>query len=644
MRRLPADVTRATRLIGVLVVLHAHVAGCDDPKCVDEDFDGYGQRCAMGPDCDDHNQGRNVDCEAVPPPDCEATPTATGCPCSFGAVVDCYAGADGTMDVGACRGGTSMCVSGFFGVCRDQVVPVADVCNDVDDDCDARTDERVRSPCGGCNDACTGATWGVGEHPFVPNDALVLTDAPALELARVPLTSDALWIANSGEDTVSRIDVDAEAEVARHTSGGDDPSRVAVDYRGDVLVTNRAFDGQSTVTKIAADLARCVDRDDSGTIRTSTSPLDVPALGEDECVLWSVDVGAPLAIARAVAVDGSIDPLGDDGGDVWVGLHRTREIVRLDGRDGSEIDRVSLAVEPFHAVFDPRGVLWVLSLDGYLVSIDRRGSTPVYETRAIPYACYQLYGMAIDARGDIVLTGYACNQVIHYSPRTRTFRVTETPANARSATFLGARAWVSHTDGHVSELRTSPLGVTRAVDLHALGFAPLDTIGVAIDGADMLWAVSAIGGGDGRGLATRVDPDSGEVVAQVPVGLAAHVQGDLTGRARTGAFVPEGSTTQVFAGCTDLLTEWRAIHVDADYGAVGTVRVEARWGADAAEREAAPFVLLGTLPDDAAPLPLEVSDGGELELRLTLATSARDGTPSVRAVGVEYRCTGFVPE
>ena len=64
----------------------------------------------------------------------------------------------------------------------------------------------------------------------------------------------------------------------------------------------------------------------------------------------------------------------------------------------------------------------------------------------------------------------------------------------------------------------------------------------------------------------------------------------------------------------------------------------------ASARADAPFVSLGTLPDEDAPFVLPFADGGELELRLVLTTSARDGTPRVSYVGVEYSCSGIIIE
>ena len=48
------------------------------------------------------------------------------------------------------------------------------------------------------------------------------------------------------------------------------PSRTAVDFNGDVWVANRAFGGQSSVTKIANEVARCVERNGRPAVQTSS--------------------------------------------------------------------------------------------------------------------------------------------------------------------------------------------------------------------------------------------------------------------------------------------------------------------------------------------------------------------------------------
>jgi hypothetical protein len=72
-----------------------------------------------------------------------------GCGCTLGATRPC-----GT-DEGACVAGNQLCDSaGSWGACTGAVGPAAELCNLVDDDCDAATDE-------GC-DCVTGATRGCG--------------------------------------------------------------------------------------------------------------------------------------------------------------------------------------------------------------------------------------------------------------------------------------------------------------------------------------------------------------------------------------------------------------------------------------------------------------------------------------------------
>ena len=53
----------------------------------------------------------------------------------------CYEGTAGTEGVGVCRGGTRTCVDGEFGNCEGQVIPTAELCDALDNDCDERTDE-----------------------------------------------------------------------------------------------------------------------------------------------------------------------------------------------------------------------------------------------------------------------------------------------------------------------------------------------------------------------------------------------------------------------------------------------------------------------------------------------------------------------
>lgn len=612
--------------------------GGGSPPCIDRDFDGFGEGCPQ-PDCDDTNPLRNLRCDLVPPPDCAANPALPGCPCLPG-VAECYPADPATLADGQCRAGRALCVNGYWNVCEGAVTPTFEVCDGADQDCDGQIDEGVLSPCGGCTPGCVGGVWGEGPAPFEPSDGTDVTLDGWLTLAREERRAASVWLANSGDSTASKIDAGEAVEVARYFTGGSEPSRVAVDWRDDAWVLNREFDGVSTLTKIAGAPERCVDRDDSGTIETSTG--SAPLAG-DECVLFTRPVGLVGGVGRALAIDGNIGPDGGAGGDPWVGLHDQQAIVHLDGATGEVLESVDTpGFSPYAAVFDPWGTLWMISRDGRLLSLDRFERPLRPEIREVPLACFLLYGLDADDSGNLVLTGFSCDQVTLYEPRVDRWTTVSTPASVRGAVVVdddGPVAWVAHTDGRASRLSLRPLALLETLDLANADATPRQTIGVGADVLGHFWAVSSQGGAGGQGVATRVDRATGLVDAQVTVGLAPHTQGDLTGFKRGGGFVPEGSARHVFEGCADGGTAWVRLHVAARLSG-GRLTIEARRADAVDDLPSASFVTLGTLPDDAGPYPLAFEPGGVVEVRLTLTAAGRDGAPVVERVGLEWSCPG----
>lgn len=635
---------RARAVVAIAVATWS--LSCDGaPRCVDEDLDGLGAGCEAGPDCDDENAARGEDCEAVPPPDCDVDPTATGCPCLLGSATDCYPGSEGTAGVGLCTPGRARCVAGHWGICAGSQAPQRERCDGVDQDCDGLADEGVRSPCGGCDASCTGELWG---EPFTEaGEGLALTGLGELTLAREESASATVWAANSEEGTLSRIDAAGAVETARYRTAdpagvAPEPSRVAVDWNGDAWVANRAFDGVSSVVRIAGDLARCVDRDDDGELDTSSGPDDVRAWGEDECVLASIEVGEAGEVARALAIDGDRGLDGASGGDAWVGLHDGEAFVEVDGLRGVVLRRVETpGFSPYAASFDAWGTLWALDRDGLLARIDPRAEPPEVELLVAPLSCWLLYGLAIDREGRVAVTGFSCDTVSVYDPRIGRWSTVRTERSTRGVGFDGDALWVAHTGGSVSRLSVDPLRVMATRTLEGDGIAPIESIGVGADGIGGVWVVSGRGGPEGVGVATRVDATEGRVTAQVPIGRSPHTQGDLTGVDLFGEPVPEASVQRVFAGCgAGVATRWRSVHVGGDVGTHGRIAVAVRHADDAAGLAEAAWIELGAVPDDAQPFALELPEGGAIEVRITLSVSASLGAPRLSRVGVEWGCPG----
>ena len=110
-----------------------------------------------------------------------------------------------------------------------------------------------------------------------------------------------------------------------------------MDNVGDAYVVSAGYGMQGTVTKIASDLSRCVDRNGNGRIDTSlddtpkdyTMPGVQGAIG-DECVLWTSAVGASGKLLRSIVVG-----VGDrDNPEAIHGLGRRIKVVSFKSQDG----------------------------------------------------------------------------------------------------------------------------------------------------------------------------------------------------------------------------------------------------------------------------------------------------------------------
>ena len=75
--------------------------------------------------------GFDNDCDGTVDEDVDGEPLAR----------DCYDGPAGSEGVGSCEGGAETCRFGDYGGCVGQVIPVTEVCDEADNDCDGETDE-----------------------------------------------------------------------------------------------------------------------------------------------------------------------------------------------------------------------------------------------------------------------------------------------------------------------------------------------------------------------------------------------------------------------------------------------------------------------------------------------------------------------
>ena len=582
--------------------------------CVDRDNDGFGAGCPRGPDCDDSMR------------------TQTG----------------------------------------------TEICDRNDNDCDGEVDEDVMSACGDCDPLCTSAGIGIGTGTgFMPDgstrdtaDGVGLDPDGALVLDGRAVNTHVIWVANTEEGTVSKLDTDTFVELARYITGadggGNDPSRTTVNSLGDVYIANRS--GKS-VTKISVLGADCVDTNGDGVVNTSTGAADIKPWGTDECVLWNTRLPEADLIRSAAAQDIS-GPDGEVIPYVWIGSWNG-QVWKLDGTTGAEILQVEGPTNNYGFALDGVGNLWISGRDSpqSLGRIDTRrcvdvascsaaaceGEGPGFDDcvmQKIP-APGETYGITVDFAQRVWIAGYGGgDRIMRYDP----------------AAAAGAR-WQSVTPGFsMSGIAADGVGWVWAAG-HSSGVVRIDADdltyqivagtpgpyakGMAIDQTGKIWAINQNGAND----ATVITPGATIADATVALGISPgpsmrYTYSDMTGQQLRLATNPFGYYRHVFAGCADpnTTTEWRDLAWVADTPPGTIIRYRVRTAATRAGLEAAMWVIVANSPPDASPADVraELMRAGidplqflELEVRLESerTTGTAIITPRVSSMDVAHVCT-----
>ena len=627
--------------------------------------------------------------ECTDPTGSNANPCARSpvpyCPCVADKdTIDCFTGSDPTV-AASCHRGQSSCDddTGKYGACE------------------SRPDAQ-----------CTSV--GVGAGSFTPdgNNSDQITLGPDGELVLSPDVEKRefgfLWVANTGENTVSKLDIETGKEVARYASVRDSealglhpvpapgafngtaqqcgncPSRTAIDFAGDAFVANRAHSGdgpkQSSVTKFADDIARCVDRNGNGMIDTSTdvngdgiidknnaNAMQPEFLGEDdECILWTTPVGpadAPGGIARALAIDAG-SPDGPDG-NVWVGLYQEQQAILLGGTTGQPVlvggapvaiplDPGIEQMRPYGAATDGNGYVWFTGIyrDGpaeettYLTQINIATKTVVanYVVPDDKDGLSQSYGIAIDTKNRVWIAGFQANNLKVFDPASQNWFAAERndgDSTRGIAPDKDGYVWVALTGGKVARYKIDDIiamgNAAPAVDhdLKATGQVKQGTIGVGIDKNGACWSVS-MNAGDPNGIATRIQPDGTQ--AHFPVGSHPYTYSDFTGFGLATIVRPQGYYNLVVEGCAlDPQSTWEQLEWTEDEPPGTSVKLRVRVADTVAGLASAtwygPF---DTSPADLAAAGVPAARYMEVEIQMSSEDPAV--SPTLNGFKVNFDC------
>lgn len=253
---------------------------------------------------------------------------------------------------------------------------------------------------------------------------------------------DVAWVPNSGDGNSISLVFGNGKEIRRHwtvLSGNGNPSRTAVDSKGNVWVGNR---GTNTVVKIALSEDDCIDKNGNGKIETSKDSNDDGEVDESEMIPFSDDecvVGVvPLRMnVRAVCID------GEDN--VYAGSFDAKKLYKISG-DGTLLESWSLSFGPYGCAVDKNNIIWIAGVDAGKLGRLNATSGELKEIDAKQWGHTYVYGIWPWPDGKyVVFSTYTENSVIKITADENPIKVWDT----LNLNLRGARGVYVDGDGNV---------------------------------------------------------------------------------------------------------------------------------------------------------------------------------------------------
>jgi len=399
-----------------------------------------------------------------------------------------------------------------------------------------------------------------------------------LQLSKSITTLPFIWIPNSNEGTISKIDTRTGDELGRYrvspSNVYSDPSRTTVDLQGNCWVGNRQA---GTIVKVGlSENGQCVDRNGNGKIDTSTGANNVLDWGQDECVLHEVVV---IPGKEATYIPGKNPgsysnypyPRGvaiDANNNVWASTFNAKKFYYIDGKTGSilkTIDVSSSGHTSYGLVVDSFGILWSSGSGGNnVLRLDPK--TGAFTKINTPHL---VYGLGLDKANHLFAAGLNWGRLTRINTATGQIEWTkDIGKNPRSiAVTNDGDLWITNYQyGTVTRLSND--GVVKATI--SVGGEPS---GVAVDANGKVWAVNYYD------KITRIDPATNKVDLDKQIRGFHYSYSDMTGIIARSMTTRIGTWTVVVDSKSDG-TKWQGITWNSSEPQGTSIKVRVRSSAD----------------------------------------------------------------
>lgn len=493
-----------------------------------------------------------------------------------------------------------------------------------------------------------------------------------------------IWVANSGDGTVSKIDTRTHKQLARYQTFpgvtgtapnqrpiNADPSRTTVSLGGDVAVANRAaFNGATTtngsVVKIAGDKGNCQDRNGNGTIETYEGEAnlipdaflwkDTTKPSPDECVLWFTRTNTNAAgtvmqtLPRAAGWDGEITDTSLSQY-LYIGLFDTQEVLRLDGATGAILKRINVAPSrPYGLALDKNGTVWVMGREGgngTLVKIEVKNPTQpdLLKTYTPTQSCN--YGITVDSRG-LVYHAFG-NCLARFDPVAEKYEYM-TVAGAGQLRGLAIdnkyNLWVADSNvgaHHIDVTALPPATGTSMVKLRQLSMQGTNA-GVGIDFDNKPWVVSYAGNSS---HAYQIDPATNYSMftynsTNNGTLVESYMYSDMTGYQLRNAS-RAGTFRTTFQGCQTGNTTWTNLSYSVNAPRGTKISLRYRAASTTTGLTSSPWTtVMGMSP---VPITVTVPQGQTprfLQVEVTMTSVDASLTPVLSGLSAGFNCMQII--